>query len=319
MFERKNFAKSFHVSRFRHDGLQHAMHVPCTVCNTTESDATTKFIVVHVRSGLPPRSRVARSGVCANNGYNDTTCVAGCGTWHGKARMANIHVQLTASSSKFCRTPVQSGHSFWTFPSTLVLELLLLSRSFSLPWGMSENKSKTAEGDDISRPQSGAAGVTFPHERSSRSDVWKFFNRSKAANGKSFATCTLCNKTLAYNGGTTSNLHAHLERIHPSNVPHAGREQKPNAAQLTVTQFVKDRGPCAAARPITSDRIAELNQRLARWCWLDNRPINIVQDKGLRDIMAYVERNYTVPSETHVTSLVKKQYVDAFTALKSML
>ena len=47
--------------------------------------------------------------------------------------------------------------------------------------------------------------------RKYKSQVWRFF---KKKNAKS-VTCTLCKKTLAYHGGTTSMLQ-HLSRKHPA-------------------------------------------------------------------------------------------------------
>ena len=46
--------------------------------------------------------------------------------------------------------------------------------------------------------------------RRERSKVWDAFKKIKK-NGKIKAFCTLCKKTLAYNGATKSNLREHLE------------------------------------------------------------------------------------------------------------
>ena len=46
--------------------------------------------------------------------------------------------------------------------------------------------------------------------RRERSEVWDVFKKI-SKNGKIKAFCTLCEKTLPYNGATTSNLREHLE------------------------------------------------------------------------------------------------------------
>jgi len=53
------------------------------------------------------------------------------------------------------------------------------------------------------------------------------------------ANCLLCNKTYAYNGGTTSNLISHLERKHPSNTKHEEGHQANNSRQLSIGDFAK--------------------------------------------------------------------------------
>ena len=51
----------------------------------------------------------------------------------------------------------------------------------------------------------------FGGERSGKSDMWKYFNKS--ADGKK-AECKLCLKVLVYHG-KNSNLRAHLQGQHP--------------------------------------------------------------------------------------------------------
>ena len=51
----------------------------------------------------------------------------------------------------------------------------------------------------------------IPHSsRAKRSDVWSVF-RKVIVEGKEKAKCSLCERTFAYNGSTTSNLKDHIE------------------------------------------------------------------------------------------------------------
>ena len=62
----------------------------------------------------------------------------------------------------------------------------------------------------------------LPFEKATRSGVWNHFRR-----GMKSATCLLCDRTLVYNGGTTSNLLSHLQRKHPSKVGPVVVKQEP--------------------------------------------------------------------------------------------
>ena len=49
------------------------------------------------------------------------------------------------------------------------------------------------------------------------------------------------------------------------------------------------------------------------------RPISIVRDQGLRELLGFVEPNYRLPSTTHVSALIRKDFEDGKQALLSQL
>ena len=164
----------------------------------------------------------------------------------------------------------------------------------------------------------------LPFERTTRSEVWNHFRRDMKS-----ATCLLCDRTLVYNGGTTSNLLSHLQRKHPSKVvgPAVVKQEPglplpsvaaPAAVQASLTKFVqaqpRSTKPCSSLVQHEITRIL-----LSRWPWLDMRPISIVRDQGLKDLLRFLEPNYIIPSMTHVTSLIKKNFVDGKEALSARL
>ena len=55
----------------------------------------------------------------------------------------------------------------------------------------------------------------------SHSDVWKYISKESSS---ASATCTLCEKVLAYRGGM-SNLREHLLRSHPREYHHEDKQQ----------------------------------------------------------------------------------------------
>ena len=67
-----------------------------------------------------------------------------------------------------------------------------------------------------------------------RSAIWKHFRSKK---GK--AQCLLCNKVLAYNGATMSNLILHLNKVHPSSVLVKKDHNESATTQLLIKQFSK--------------------------------------------------------------------------------
>ena len=54
---------------------------------------------------------------------------------------------------------------------------------------------------------------TYSFQKPSWSAVWKHFRQEKQS-----MQCLLCKKVLAYNGGTTSNLIGHLQKMHSSSI-----------------------------------------------------------------------------------------------------
>ena len=163
----------------------------------------------------------------------------------------------------------------------------------------------------------------LPFEKATRSGVWNHFRR-----GMKSATCLLCDRTLVYNGGTTSNLLSHLQRKHPSKVssPAAVKQEPglplpsvaaPAAAQASLTKFVQAQP--RSTKPCSSLVQHEITRILSRWPWLDMRPISIVRDQGLKELLRFLEPNYIIPSTTHVTSLIKKNFADGKGALSARL
>ena len=156
-------------------------------------------------------------------------------------------------------------------------------------------------------------------DRPSRSSVWKYFTRQKTS-----AVCSLCKKSFTYraSGGTTSNLLAHLERKHPkmiklSDVKIKAERQSGAKVQTTINQFATIQP--RSTKPCSVEVQREIMRILSYWPWLDMRPIALVRDRGLAELLAFLEPNYVLPSATHVSSLIKKQFDDGKAALSTRL
>ena len=99
--------------------------------------------------------------------------------------------------------------------------------------------------------------MAVSNSATSRSDVWKYISKDSSS---ASATCTLCEKVLAYRGGT-SNLRDHLMRSHPREYHHEDKQQS------TLDSIVKK---CSDAR---AKVISELLVNLVA---LDVRPVRFM-------------------------------------------
>ena len=179
---------------------------------------------------------------------------------------------------------------------------------------MSRSRFDTSDTATVSDTTSGSSASTVSSERPLQSPVWKQFRREK---GK--AVCLLCNKTMAYNGGTTSNLKQHLHRLHKPNIQVEADDEdevQSTTRQLSITQFTsKERSSVMW----TVDMQKEVTRLLAKWTWKDMRPISIVRDDGLKELLNFLAPKYKPPSTTYVTSLIRKDYLDGKAAITAKL
>ena len=160
------------------------------------------------------------------------------------------------------------------------------------------------------------AAAPVPCLRRERSNAWDVF-RKVNKDGKVKAFCTLCKKALAYNGSTTSNLRDHLEwhkkqsaKLNPAKDLGGDAKRQVKLDTLLSPKLIR---PCPFPK---ATRITEL---LAKWCWQNGRPLNIVTDSGLQELVHFLEPGYTFPSSTHVSKIVKLSYAKAVDSLIELL
>ena len=134
----------------------------------------------------------------------------------------------------------------------------------------------------------------------SRSDVWKYISKDSSS---ASATCTLCEKVLAYRGGT-SNLRDHLQRSHPREYHHKDKQQS------TLDLIVKK---CSDAR---AKVISELLVDLVA---LDVRPVRFVEGEGFCRLLRFIEPGYRIPSCKHITNLLQTKHLKGKQLLKEKL
>ncbi|XP_029136158.1 uncharacterized protein [Labrus bergylta] len=113
---------------------------------------------------------------------------------------------------------------------------------------------------------------------------------------KSKVICILCQTELKYHRSTTS-LRYHLRAKHTS------------AASQVVGQplYQSWQGRCTPVDDVRQDR---LTTALAKWVATDCRPVDIVEDSGLRDVLrlASCDQLYALPSQGTVVSRIQDLY-----------
>ena len=60
--------------------------------------------------------------------------------------------------------------------------------------------------------------------------------------------------------------------------------------------------------PCSAERAGAISERVTRMIIKDLRPIIIFSGEGFRDLMAFMEPEYRLPSTTHFTHLIEQRY-----------
>ncbi len=143
----------------------------------------------------------------------------------------------------------------------------------------------------------------FKMASSVKSDVWKYFSKLDNKTVK----CGLCTKEFAYHG-TTTNLRNHLQRSHPDKYKQDAQDLGPRQSQLI-----------SISKKCSKSRADTINQLLVNIVVKDIRPLCIVEDEGVRDLLQYLEPGYQLPSRKHLTKLLHDEYEKAIPILKKKL
>ena len=155
--------------------------------------------------------------------------------------------------------------------------------------------------------QSSSSASDYRPSARSTSDVWNHFTRLKESRQ---AQCKLCDKKLAYHGGT-SNLRNHLLQIHP--LHYKKDSGTSDSRQQTLKSMLKSTTPC------TVTRSKEIQDKIVRMIVLDMRPINMVECSGFRELISTLEPGYTMPSRKTVKNAIVHLHEQGKLKLKELL
>ena len=136
-----------------------------------------------------------------------------------------------------------------------------------------------------------------------RSPVWKYFEStfvtSTTEDGKEVrkVQCKLCDTQLTYKGSTT-NMINHVQGKHSMLTASSSSSQ--SKTQTTLSLVSKTCSP---------SRAKEIDKLVADFVAEDLRPIATVDGSGFKRLLNFLEPSYSVPSRTHIMSLLRKKHV----------
>ena len=128
------------------------------------------------------------------------------------------------------------------------------------------------------------------------SDVWKYFTKTS---DKKKAVCSICQKELSYSGGTT-NLCDHLTLKHTLQYFPTSRATT-GSKTTTLDGFVK-------SSKCSESRAKSIMDRVSQMIVQDLRPIRIVEYKGFKNLLSYLEPGYTLPSQKQFSTDVAHKF-----------
>ena len=152
--------------------------------------------------------------------------------------------------------------------------------------------------------------------RTKRSPVWAYFEEAGGS-----VKCNLCNQTLVRTSGTT-NLFSHLKTHHQEQHDLVTGKQAPALSGGTTaagTKSVASFFPSATARTCDSRRAGIITERILDWVVGSLRPLSVVEDNGLIDLVKFLEPEYKMPSRTHIVKLLDKRHSSCKSEMKSLL
>ena len=139
-----------------------------------------------------------------------------------------------------------------------------------------------------------------PSKRGRTSYVWEYFTLD--ADGKT-VECKLCKRKLKYNSNT-SIMSNHLAGKHP--VPKPVDSSAATAAAATAPR--QTRIGEYAQRPFTEQRRKKITELVVNFVVKDCRPIAAVSGEGFREVVNFLEPNYTIPCHATVWKTINLQY-----------
>lgn len=123
------------------------------------------------------------------------------------------------------------------------------------------------------------------------SSVWDSFSK----HGPQEAKCNICAVILGYKGGSTSNMRRHLQGVH---------KMWGTASTSTFGSI----STFATNRKCSQSRANGITKLIATMIGTDSLPFKLVENRGFRDLMNYIEPGYTVPCRKTITAAIANIY-----------
>ena len=140
-------------------------------------------------------------------------------------------------------------------------------------------------------------------KRKRSSPIWEYFELTDVLKDGEMiktASCTLCDDVqLAYTGGTT-NLFNYLRFKHIDEYKTVTGEDSSSShkRQTNIVSFNR----CYYAAKVTN--------RIVQFIIRDMRPVSTVDGSGFQNLLGLLEPNYSIPSRTHISSVIRRMYLN---------
>lgn len=131
------------------------------------------------------------------------------------------------------------------------------------------------------------------------SAVWKYFTVDNQDDAK--ASCIICKGAISRGGKqkaafNTTNLIRHIRNKHPTEYAEFVKAQ-PTTSQPTLLETLKKK----EKMPHDCDKALNTTRKIAKMIAMDNQPFSLVEDRGFRELLEYLEPRYEVPSRHYFT------------------
>lgn len=123
--------------------------------------------------------------------------------------------------------------------------------------------------------------------------------------------CVHCSKQFSFRGSTTS-LGYHLQKKHPLKYITTSDNK---CQKESLTNPITDYLEYQSKNPVSTKVSEQLKYSIAQWIASSGRPISIVTDDGLLQILriALQNNNYNLPSRRTIDMLINQMYTDKLT------
>ena len=127
---------------------------------------------------------------------------------------------------------------------------------------------------------------------------------------KDVVVCTICSKEFKFHR-SFSTLKYHLRNKHPFvDMQLSSKTDRQEVSYVQKVPSLRQRRIDEIGKQMSKDKYEKITKFLACWIARDGRPINIVSDEGLQDVIrvASDDNSYTLPAHRTINSRIAELF-----------